>query len=253
MATSLDSVIVVSFCVLDMSVQVKHQRVASRLSRDIARGVLAPGARLPGEHELAARFDVSRGTVRQALAALQRDGLIEKHAGAGSFVTFDGHPLDERLGWSRALASHGVRTVTVVLRLGPVRAPTLARRLGLDADRFLAVDRLRRLPSGRPISLERSRVPWRAAFATLTRDGLPGGSLSRAMAGAGLHASGGCETVELVRLRGGDADLLEVPAGTPFLRCERTAYDPAGRPVEQVTSWLDPRHVRLRLSFGSAP
>lgn len=126
-----------------MSVQVKHLTIADGLSRDIRRGVFANGERLPGEHALAVRFDVSRGTIRQAVATLGRDGLIVKHAGAGSFVTYDGHPLDERLGWSRALETHGIRTRTVMLRLGVLRMPDLARRLRADRDRFLAVDRPR--------------------------------------------------------------------------------------------------------------
>lgn len=233
--------------------QVKHRSVAERLSGDIIQGVLANGERLPGEHELAARFDVSRGTVRQALAALQREGLIQKRAGAGFFVTYDGHPLAEGLGWSRALATHGIRTVTLVLRLGSVHLPKLAQRLGLDADRFLAVNTLRTLRSGRPISLERSRIPWRATFAAVVQDGLRDGSLSRTMANAELHPAAGHETVELVRLRRDDADLLTVPPGTPFLRCERTTYDVFGQTVERVTSCLDPQHFRLQLTFGLTP
>lgn len=236
-----------------MSVQVKHRAVADRLARDITQGILGRGQRLPGEHELAARFEVSRGTIRQALAALQRDGLIQTHPGAGSFVTHDGHPLDEGLGWSRALASHGIRTGTVMLRLGAVHLPRLAQRLGVDTDRFLAVDRLRTLRSDRPVSLERSRIPWRGAIAPVVHSGLREGSLARTMAEVGLHPASGEETVELVRLRRDDAELLRVPAGTPFLRLERTTYDGEGRIVEHVTSLLDPRHFRLRLTFGAAP
>ena len=167
-------------------------------------------------------------------------------------MTYDGHPLDERLGWSQALATHGVRTATVMLRLGSVRLPKLAQRLGLDADRFLAVDRLRTLGSGRPISLERSRIPWRAQFAGVVHDGLRDGSLSRTMADAGLHPAAGRETVEVVPLRRDDADLLNVPPGTPFLCCERTTYDVSGQAAEHVTSCLDPRHFRLQLTFGPA-
>jgi GntR family transcriptional regulator len=236
-----------------MSVQVKHRVVADRLARDIIHGVLGRGQRLPGEHELAARFDVSRGTIRQALAALQRDGLIQTHPGAGSFVTYDGHPLDERLGWSQALASHGRPTEIVMLRLGAVHLPKLAQRLGLDTDRFLAVDRLRTLPSGRPVSRECSRIPWHDAFVAVVRDGLRDGSLSRTMADVGLHPVSGRETVGLVRLRRDDAEPLRVPPGTPFLQLERTAYDAAGQTVEHVTSLLDPRHFRLRLTFRATP
>jgi GntR family transcriptional regulator len=196
---------------------------------------------------------VSRGTIRQALAALERDRLIEKRAGAGSFVTYDGYPLDERLGWSRALATHGVRTTTVVLRLGCVRLPRLARTLGLSEGRFLAVDRLRRLGSGRAISLERSRIPWRDSLASVARDGLDDGSLSQLMTGLGLHPAAGNETVAVVRLPYEDAALLQVAAGTMFLRVERTSYDVSGQPVEHVTSWLDPARFRLQLTFGVTP
>ncbi|MBT2539107.1 hypothetical protein J7I79_23950 [Arthrobacter sp. ISL-69] len=42
---------------------------------------------------------MSRGTIRQALGELQRRRLISIRSGIGSFVTFDGHALDRRLGW----------------------------------------------------------------------------------------------------------------------------------------------------------
>jgi GntR family transcriptional regulator len=236
-----------------MSVQVKHEAVASSLSRDIVRGVLGPGERLAGEHELAARFSVSRGTVRQALAALQRDGLIEKHAGAGSFVTFDGHPLDQGLGWSQALHRHGVRSSTEVLRLEWITAPAVAAELGRTDARFLALDRRRRLPTGETVSLERSRLPWRAELDGLVLDDLRGGSLTSALAGLGLRAAGWTERVELGWADQDDAAVLDARVGDPFLSCTRTAFLADGRPLEHVVSLLDPRHFRLELAYGQLP
>ncbi|MEO1611383.1 MAG: FCD domain-containing protein, partial [Pseudomonadota bacterium] len=52
----------------------------------ILQGVLRPGARLPAERELAARLDVSRPTVREALAKLEEKGLIAVRPGGGAFV-----------------------------------------------------------------------------------------------------------------------------------------------------------------------
>jgi|1186.fasta_scaffold06179_3 GntR family transcriptional regulator len=236
-----------------MSVQVKHEAVASSLSRDILRGVLEPGERLAGEHELAARFSVSRGTVRQALAALQRDGLIEKHAGAGSFVTFDGHPLDQGLGWAQALHRHGVRSSTEVLRLEWLPAPPLAAELGLDDARFLALDRRRRLPTGETVSLERSRLPWRPELDSLVLDELRAGSLTTTLAGLGLRPAGWTERVELAWVDRDDAAALDAPVGDPFLSCTRTSYLADGRPLEHVVSLLDPRHFRLELAYGQLP
>lgn len=63
-----------------------HRRIYAEIVRAIEAGVYGPGVRLPGEHRLAAKFGVSRGTLRQALANLRQDGYLEAVAGRGSFV-----------------------------------------------------------------------------------------------------------------------------------------------------------------------
>ena len=55
--------------------------------REIAAGKFAKDGKLPSESELGKTFAASRMTVRGALAELQRQGLIEKRNGAGSFLT----------------------------------------------------------------------------------------------------------------------------------------------------------------------
>lgn len=52
----------------------------------ILRGILRPGERLPSERELSERLGVSRPSLRDAIAALQQDGLLTSKAGAGVFV-----------------------------------------------------------------------------------------------------------------------------------------------------------------------
>lgn len=64
-----------------------YRRVAAALIQSIEQGDYAPGSRLPAEIDLAGEFAVSRGTLRQALAALRADGFIEAIPGRGSFVT----------------------------------------------------------------------------------------------------------------------------------------------------------------------
>ncbi|MDT7697164.1 MAG: GntR family transcriptional regulator, partial [Pseudonocardiales bacterium] len=56
--------------------QLKHERIAQVLEREIRRGRLSYGERLPGESALAQRFSVSRNTVRAALSELGDAGLI---------------------------------------------------------------------------------------------------------------------------------------------------------------------------------
>ncbi|MGS2591497.1 GntR family transcriptional regulator [Streptomyces hebeiensis] len=227
----------------------KHQRIARVLAREIHSGALKPGSKLPGEHALTRRFSVSRTTVRQALDELSKQGLISTHAGVGSFVTFDGHLLDNQLGWTRALADQGARITTEVLRLETVRDPGLAGELGLEGHDFMALDRLRILPGGAPVALERSRVPLLPALAEVPARGLVDGSLTRTLAAAGIRATHGDEWASVTRLDAGEATLLRRGEGDVFLRTRRVSRGPEGDVVEHVTSLLDPARFELHLGF----
>src|SRR5262249_4671285 len=63
--------------------------VAERLAGEIASGRIARGARLPTEQALTAALGVSRTVVREAVAALRAEGLVETRQGVGAFVVSD--------------------------------------------------------------------------------------------------------------------------------------------------------------------
>jgi DNA-binding FadR family transcriptional regulator len=67
----------------------RYERIADRIAGEIRSGRLTPGARLPGERELARRLEVGRASVREAIGALQVRGVLETRPGAGSFVAAD--------------------------------------------------------------------------------------------------------------------------------------------------------------------
>ena len=62
------------------------RKVADHIAARIAAGELQPGARLPGERDLAAEYGVSLGTARRAVADLRERGLVETLAALGTFV-----------------------------------------------------------------------------------------------------------------------------------------------------------------------
>jgi GntR family transcriptional regulator, hexuronate regulon transcriptional repressor len=64
-----------------------YQELARKLIAELASGAFAVGDRLPAERELAADHDVSRPTVREAIIALEVQGLVEVRVGSGAFVT----------------------------------------------------------------------------------------------------------------------------------------------------------------------
>ncbi len=64
-----------------------YQQIARTITAAIADGRYAPGDKLPSERELADDFGVSRPTIRDAMIALEFQGLVEARQGSGVYVT----------------------------------------------------------------------------------------------------------------------------------------------------------------------
>lgn len=226
----------------------KAEVVARTLEREIREGLVGHGAQLDSEGGLMRRFDVSRNTVRRGLEMLARQGLITTRTGIGSFVTYDGATIDSSLGWTVALSHGGGAVSTHLLDLSRGGCAMADGRLGAVGD-YLRIDRVR-LCDGLGISLERSRLPWRATFQAVLAQGLTDGSLSRTLADLGLAASKGQEVAGVLpALSGQDAALMRRKAGTPMLRLERVTQAADGAVLEVVESLLDPARFGLRIDF----
>ena len=64
----------------------KYVQLIEIIKAAIQKRELLPQAQLPNEDEIALQYGMSRGTVRKAIAELQRMGLIRKEQGRGTFV-----------------------------------------------------------------------------------------------------------------------------------------------------------------------
>ncbi|MFT3719160.1 GntR family transcriptional regulator [Pseudorhodoferax sp.] len=139
-----------------------YARLREQLRTEILEGRRAPGDQLPSESELTAHHGVSRITVRQALNDLQKEGLVVKARGKGSFVARPSVAQDltrlRGLGEAMAGAGHQVRGRQLARRL--VKAPAaVAERLGLAPGvRVLELQTLRYLDLA-PLSLNHSWLP----------------------------------------------------------------------------------------------
>ncbi|WP_152190627.1 GntR family transcriptional regulator [Georgenia satyanarayanai] len=225
----------------------RREHIVHTLRDRISAGELRAGQRLGSESAIAAEFGVSRGTVRQALQDLQRLELIATRAGVGSFVTFDGQPLDADAGWARALTAAGAEVTTEILAI------TLEQQASLPAEldgRDVVVVSRRRLLAGRPVSYERATVPATGPLRELPTTGLVDDSLTATLRAAGLAPDHGTQDVRVVATSPEVAAVLEHEPGTPFLHTTRTSYARSGELVEHVESFLDPAHFSLHLTFG---
>ena len=83
--------------------------IAATLTQEISASHYGPGDRLPTEAALAARFGVNRHTVRHALAALAKQGLVHPRRGAGVFVAQRAteYPLGRRVRFHQNVVAAG--------------------------------------------------------------------------------------------------------------------------------------------------
>jgi GntR family transcriptional regulator len=230
-----------------------YRQIQSDLRERISRGELAPGSRLETEQELMARYEVSRATVRQALAGLVNDGLVEIRRGLGTYVRKG--VMEHRLGgfysYSREIERHGMRPGTRVRSLQVERAsPRVASMLELDpGDRVVALGRIRLaddealvtetsyLPAERFPGLERLDLSKRSLYDTLTSD-------------YGVRPIRARETFEPVLMTEDEAEMLEGSAGGPALRVERTTYDGDGHVIEYCHSTVRADRYHYSVELG---
>ncbi len=67
----------------------QHEVIANSLTRDILSGRYRPGERLPSERDLATRFDVNRGAVREAVKSLQQLGIVDVQPGGARVASVE--------------------------------------------------------------------------------------------------------------------------------------------------------------------
>ncbi|MCY1226417.1 putative transcriptional regulator PhnF [compost metagenome] len=109
------------------------RQIGEALAEDIRNKLYQPGEQLPPEPELATRFAVNRHTIRRAMGELELSGLVRIEQGRGTFV--QEHAIDYAIGrrtrFSQNLAAQGMRGHTEIIGCQELRAPEIARHLGL--------------------------------------------------------------------------------------------------------------------------
>src|SRR5438094_8490135 len=142
----------------------RDHRIAEALRERIGSGQLAAGARLDNQRKLARSFGVTLMTLRQALELLERDDLITRRHGLGTFVAAPSidYEITKLRRFATDLSAQGEAVSTRVLGVRPAVADHRAgTALGLGPRaRVVVLERLR-LVGGHPMSLQRSFLPAR--------------------------------------------------------------------------------------------
>src|SRR4029077_13669280 len=132
-----------------------YKRIQNAIRKRIDSSELKPGDLVASERELARTHKVSLMTARHALASLEREGVVERRRGAGTFVASPKIHFNKLMSYSEHMSSRGLapRSRVLVAKIVEQEAE-VAARLGLPAtSRLVKIERLR-LTEEDPFALE---------------------------------------------------------------------------------------------------
>ncbi|MFC9849155.1 GntR family transcriptional regulator [Streptomyces sp. NPDC060223] len=227
----------------------RHEEIAEELRRAIDREEYTVGSLLPTETDLAAHYAVSRGTVRQAVAALSAEGLIGSRQGARRVVLAGRRSqsfaeLRSFAQWARAMGREATGEV-VTQEYRRATAEDAVRLQLRENTTVLHVLRVRGL-DGEPVLLERTvYADWISPAVEAIEPGCPSVT-QRLFEDTGLVFAYGEHLIDAVAAGAQDAELLGVRRTSPLLRVRRVTTTREGRPVE----WSDDRYRSDAVSFS---
>lgn len=97
------------------------------LLRGIRDGRMVPGAKLPNERELAQQLNTSRTAVRSALSMMERQGLVHRRVGSGTFLTDEAHDVFSRMDQTDAAAHEDVPSFAEIVEGRLLFEPAMMR------------------------------------------------------------------------------------------------------------------------------
>lgn len=212
-----------------------YNQIRELLRARIIDGTYASLSRMPSESELCDQFRVSRITVRQALNDLQKEGLIFKIHGKGTFVAKPKayQNISSLQGLAESLVQHGYEVINQVRSIRYFSAPQeVAARLALEPGDVVAEIQRVRLINREPVSLEVTYVPgkigkqlekadlvMRDIFLILEND------LGIALGHADL-------AIDAILADSDLAHALKTEENSPIMRIERLTHTDAGAPLD---------------------
>jgi GntR family transcriptional regulator len=213
-----------------------YRQIKQLLMTGLEQGEWKPGELIPSEMELAARFQVSQGTVRKAIDEMAAEHLLVRRQGKGTFVATHHEPRAQ-FRFLRLAADGG--------DLGPSHSQFLeckrqkasrdvAARLEIKAGDPVVFVRRLLLFGERPVVLDDLWLPG-AAFKGLSAERLAkytGPLYGLFESEFGTRMIRADERIRAVAAQPGAAELLQVDQGAPLLEVERLSFTYGDRPVE---------------------
>jgi len=213
-----------------------YEQIKDFLTQSLVSGEWKPGESIPSEMELAARLNVSQGTVRKAIDALAKENILVRRQGKGTFVATH-KEVQSKLRFLRLTAADGHKELleNEVIECNRMKATAeIAKLTGLK--KGTAVIEIKRLLSfsKRPVIIDyiiiQSKFFRGLTGAKITEHN--GSLYSMYETLYGIPMVRAAEKLTAVAASEEEAELLNLAAGFPLLRIERVAYTYGDKPME---------------------
>jgi GntR family transcriptional regulator len=212
-----------------------YQRIQSTIQRRIDSGQLRPGDPVSSERDLAKLHNVSLMTARHALASLEREGIVERRRGVGTFVSAPRIHFNKLMSYTEQMAARSLVAASKILYAKMIDSePDVAARLSLPATgQMIKLERLRHA-SDEPFALETCYLSA-ADFPGLLSAPLQRDSLFAILErNYDVKLGYADEEIDATPADPRTAELLKVPRREPLLRIRQIIYSTKGKVVMYV-------------------
>jgi GntR family transcriptional regulator len=217
----------------------------------IDSGQLKPGDAVDSERELAKIHQVSLMTARHALTALEREGMVQRRRGAGTFVAPPRVHFNKLMSYTEQMSGRSLAVSSKLLSLAVIDTEQeIAARLALPAtSRLIKVERLR-LGASEPFAIETCYLSAED-FVGLADVPLDRVSLFSILEhDYGLEIAHADEEIDATSADPHTAKLLGIPSGAPVLRIRQVIYSTKGKTALYVLGlYRSDRHTLLIRRF----
>lgn len=228
-----------------------YKRIQDAILKRLEAGQLKPGDVVDSERELARIHGVSLMTARHALAGLEREGMVVRRRGAGTFVAPPKIHFNKLMSYTEQMAGRGLPISSKLLALTIVDTEhEVAARLALPAtSRLVKIERLR-LGGEEPFAIETCYLSA-DEFGDLTRARLDRVSLFSVLEhDYGLEIAHADEEIDATTADPHTGRLLGIAPGSSVLRIRQEIYSTAGKPALYVLGlYRSDRHTLLIRRF----
>ena len=202
----------------------KYYQIYEELLDQIREGKFEENDRFPSDHELVDEFDVSRGTVREAIKLLIQQGYLVREQGRGTFITFEKieQDPDKLMGFTELMKRHDIQPTARILEK-EIESPSrhLQKLMDLNSDSKLVHIVRVRYGDHRPLIIERSFFNYDLFEPIISKDLENNSIFDLLYEHTDTRLGKATQQIEAISAGRSEYKYLNVSLGTPLLLIKR--------------------------------